>query len=284
MNSQYYSQGRSPPPLQHPIPTHAHYQIPEPPETPGAPDAAQGYMRFTSPPAQPSLRASQGQQGVFMQQPQYGGGGAYHQPPPGFQAWGSGPQQAQQHPNGVPNLAAFGVDSATAQMGVQLGKSAMAAGQDYVEKNFGSYFLPVSMMKHQFNVSNSYVLNKLRILVFPWRHRPWSRKVRRSEASGQSEGYQSPREDINSPDLYIPTMALVTYVLLTAVIAGMNKRFHPEVLGVALSKALVVLIMDVAFVKLGCYTLNIQSPAQVVDLAAYGGYKFVGYVKLWISF
>lgn len=74
-------------------------------------------------------------------------------------------------------------------------------------------------------------------------------------------------------------MALVTYVLLTALVAGMNNRFHPEVLGVALSKALVVLIMDVAFVKLGCYTLNIQSPAQVVDLVAYGGYKFVGYVK-----
>ncbi|KAG9047636.1 hypothetical protein FS837_001829 [Tulasnella sp. UAMH 9824] len=287
MNSQFYPQGRSPPPLQHPIPTHAHYQIPEPPDTPGAPEGAQGYMRFTSPQAQQSMRAGQGQQGVFMQQPQpqYGGGG-FHQPQPqpaGFQAWGNGPQQQQPHPNGIPNLAAFGVDNATAQMGVQLGKSAMAAGQDYVEKNFGSYFLPVSMMKHQFNVSNSYVLNKLRIVVFPWRHRPWSRKVRRSEASGQSEGYQPPREDINSPDLYIPTMALVTYVLLTALVAGMNNRFHPEVLGVGLSKAFAVLIMDVAFVKLGCYTLNIQSSAQVVDLAAYGGYKFVGAVAVLLA-
>lgn len=221
-----------------------------------------------------------------MQQPPYGGG-AYHPPQPqptaDFQAWGNGTQPQQPHPNGVPNLASFGVDSATAQMGVQLGKSAMAAGQDYVEKNFGSYFLPVSLLKHQFNVSNSYVLNKLRILVFPWRHRPWSRKVRRSESSGQSEGYQAPREDINSPDLYIPTMALVTYVLLTALVAGMNNRFHPEVLGVALSKALVVLIMDVAFVKLGCYTLNIQSPAQVVDLVAYGGYKFVGAVSVLLA-
>ena len=62
----------------------------------------------------------------------------------------------------------------------------------------------MSLVKHHFNVSNSYVLHKLRILVFPWRHRPWSRKVKRSEANGQNEGWQAPREDINSPDLYIP--------------------------------------------------------------------------------
>lgn len=75
-------------------------------------------------------------------------------------------------------------------------------------------------MKHQFNVSNSYVLNKLRIVVFPWRHRPWSRKVRRSEASGQSEGYQSPRDDINSPDLYIPSAyrRLIVFVAVTDVL------------------------------------------------------------------
>jgi hypothetical protein len=31
-------------------------------------------------------------------------------------------------------------------------------------------------------------------------------------------------------------------------------------------------------VKLGCYVLNITGSAQVVDLVAYGGYKFVGWV------
>lgn len=73
-------------------------------------------------------------------------------------------------------------------------------------------------------------------------------------------------------------MALVTYVLVAAYLAGMGGKFHPEVLGVALSKALAVLMMDVAFVWMGCYFLNIQGPVQTVELAAYGGYKFVGYV------
>ena len=62
----------------------------------------------------------------------------------------------------------------------------------------------MSMLKHHFNVSNSYVIKKLQIVLFPWRHKPWSRRVRRLE-NGQSE-WSPPREDINSPDLYIPGM------------------------------------------------------------------------------
>ncbi len=73
-------------------------------------------------------------------------------------------------------------------------------------------------------------------------------------------------------------MAFVTYVLTATLAAGLDKRFRPEVLGVASSKALAVLTMDIAFVKLGCYLLNIQGSVQMVELAAYGGYKFVGCV------
>jgi hypothetical protein len=36
---------------------------------------------------------------------------------------------------GGPNFAAWGMNDATAQFGMQLGQSAVAAGQDYVQKN-----------------------------------------------------------------------------------------------------------------------------------------------------
>ena len=39
------------------------------------------------------------------------------------------------------NFAAWGMNDATAQFGMQLGQSAVAAGQDYVQKNVG-YFVP----------------------------------------------------------------------------------------------------------------------------------------------
>ncbi|EIN13042.1 hypothetical protein PUNSTDRAFT_82592 [Punctularia strigosozonata HHB-11173 SS5] len=172
------------------------------------------------------------------------------------------------------------MNDATAQFGMQLGHTAVAAGQEYVQRNFGG-LVPLTSLKHHFNVSNSYVMHKLRLLVFPWRHRPWTRKVYRTE-QGATE-WQPPRDDLNSPDLYIPVMALVTYVLIAALQSGLQHRFHPEVLGNAASRALGVTFLDFVAVYLGCYLLNISGPSQIMDLLSYGGYKFVGVILTLIS-
>ncbi|OJA07821.1 hypothetical protein AZE42_03416 [Rhizopogon vesiculosus] len=254
MASNYYS--RSPPPLQHPVPTHPAF-IPEPPSTPISP---QGYQRFTSSPPSQQYAARSQYHAPFQPIP--------HHSPPTMQ-----PQpHIQQH---IHDFAAWGVNDTTAQFGMQLGHSAVAAGQDYVQKNFGG-MIPVTMLKHHFNVSNSYVIRKLQLVIFPWRHKPWTRKVRRTEA-GHTE-WQPPRDDINSPDLYIPLMALVTYILVSAFQTGLQERFHPQILGSSATRALVVVLLDFLFVKCGCYLLNVQGTGQVVDLIAYGGYKFVGVI------
>lgn len=151
-------------------------------------------------------------------------------------------QQQQQHssygnpyqPQGTSGAAsgahihpAYGgfLNDQTAQMGFQVGKSAVMAGQEYMEQNVGgeiqrswgcifedmadhvapqfNRYINVSALKHYFNVSNSYVLSKLLLVLFPWRHRPWSRKQALSP-SGQEGYFLPPREDINSPDMYIP--------------------------------------------------------------------------------
>ncbi|KAG8690434.1 hypothetical protein FRC09_011988 [Ceratobasidium sp. 395] len=291
----YYPQpgtSHSPPPLQHPVPTHPPVAPPEPPATPGSPS---GYMRFTSPPQHPTSISPN------RQYAQYGGGG--YSPPQGYgqPQWqsfgavpagvGAVPVPGTQQPVAAPGFSIpaaggmWGVNDATAQMGVQLGKSAVAAGQDYMEKNFGAHLMPLSMLKHQFNVSNQYVLNKLRLVLFPWTHKPWTRKVQRS-VDAQDAGppkYMPPREDLNSPDLYIPVMALVTYVLVAAVKTGVTGRFNPEVLGLTASKALAIVLVECAVVRLGCYFLNIQSTGQFIDLLAFGGYKFVGIIATLIA-
>lgn len=71
-------------------------------------------------------------------------------------------------------------------------------------------------------------------------------------------------------------MALVTFVLLAALQSGLEARFNPEILGLATSTALGVVLIEFAFIKGGCYFLSIRGQSQVVDLVAYGGYKFVG--------
>ncbi|TFY73779.1 hypothetical protein EWM64_g10233 [Hericium alpestre] len=263
----YYS--RSPPPLQHPVPTHPAF-IPEPPSTPSSP---QGYQRYTSSPPGPHQQQqfTQSAYAQFQQPPAYLGQPHPQQPP-------LAPHEQQY---GVPDFSAWGLDGATAQIGMQIGQNAVHAGQEYVQKNLGG-LASVSALKHHFNVSNSYVIRKLQLLLFPWRHRPWTRKMRRSE-QGQGE-FQPPREDINAPDLYIPTMAFVTYILTATLQSGLQARFNPDIFGLSATKALVVVLFDFLFLKGGCYVLGIQTASSVFDLVAYGGYKFVGYVYSLTSY
>ena len=152
-------------------------------------------------------------------------------------------------------------------------------------------------MKHYFNVSNAYVLRKLYIVLFPWRHRPWSRQQMRMSSNGQTAEFLPPREDINSPgtlcfgdrselqdtdmcalDMYIPVMAFVTYILLSTLIAGLNGRFEPQLLGITFSNAFIIIVLELLVLWLGRYFLNISSESQIYDLVAYIGYKFVGVI------
>jgi len=132
-----YHSTSSPPPLQHPVPTHPPY-IPEPPSTPGTPASPQGYMRFTSsPPVNPNqntqpLHVHPAAHTQTYGQAPYATATNHYQsfaanPPPN--AGASGPIPIQNY------AAQWGVDGATAQLGMQLGQSAVAAGQDYVQKN-----------------------------------------------------------------------------------------------------------------------------------------------------
>ncbi|KAL1925784.1 uncharacterized protein VTP21DRAFT_667 [Calcarisporiella thermophila] len=243
----------SPPPLQHPIPTHPFH------------------VRDTGTPTPPPSSSQH-----------YGGHGRgmYGHNNTGYSSTSSASMQGrgQQGGQGVGDFnQMLGIDDATARLGMQFGKSAVLAGHDYVEKNFNRY-VNLPALKNYFNVTNTYVLNKIQLLLFPWRHKPWSRSVKRSEQTGQMEGYLPPREDINSPDLYIPTMAFVTYVLLVGLIQGRARAFHPEQLGITASSALATIGFEIFLMKLGCYLLNITSDSQVLDLLAYSGYKFVGVI------
>lgn len=74
-------------------------------------------------------------------------------------------------------------------------------------------------------------------------------------------------------------MALVTYTLLSALASGLQSRFHPEVLGLSLSKAIITVIVEFLGIKLGCYLLDVRGGgASGVELIGYFGYKFVGCV------
>ncbi|KAF1929175.1 protein transport protein YIF1 [Didymella exigua CBS 183.55] len=238
------------PPLHHPIPQHVstvpQLRSPPPPQPPSQPSSGYGYGAP-------------------------GGGGMHQQQQ----------QQQQQQSGGFGQHPAFGgfVSDPSAQLGLQMGQTAFNAGQQYLDQNIAKY-VSVGALKHYFNVSNSYVLAKLRIILFPWWHKPWSRQQRHasdasSAAAAAANLYLPPREDPNSPDMYIPTMALVTYILLSTLLAGLRGAFHPELLGYTASVAVAVMAAEVVVLKTGTYLLAITSSSQLLDLVAYSGYKFV---------
>lgn len=56
-------------------------------------------------------------------------------------------------------------------------------------------------------------------------------------------------------------------------------RFSPELLGVQASSALVWLIMEVLAVLLSLYLVTVNTDLTTIDLLAFSGYKYVGYVQ-----
>lgn len=77
-------------------------------------------------------------------------------------------------------------------------------------------------LRYYFHVNNSYVRNKLSRLLFPF-SRKWERSP--ATAADQDAGsdvaasFATPANDVNAPDLYIPLMAFVTFVLATGLVS-----------------------------------------------------------------
>ena len=53
------------------------------------------------------------------------------------------------------------------------------------------------------------------------------------------------RDDVNAHDMYIPTMAFITYILLAGLSLGTEGQFKPEVLGEIMSAAIGWVVLEV---------------------------------------
>lgn len=157
-----------------------------------------------------------------------------------------------------------------ANMAMQYGQSFMPAGKEFVEKKI-DHFLSVSKLKYYFAVDTNYVVKKLGLLVFPFAHQDWSLKYDNSEPV-------PPRYEINAPDLYIPSMSFVTYVLVCSLILGTQNRFTPEQLGMTASSAFVWLCIELIVIITTMYVIGIGGNIRYLDILALCGYKYVGMI------
>ena len=137
--------------------------------------------------------------------------------------------------------------------------------------------------KYYFQVDVRYVLRKLQILLFPFRHRHWSRRHKGADAYSVSMDadavprYLPPCEDANAPDLYIPVMAFVTYVLIVGFVRGTQGEFTPEIMGRRATVGLVAVGAEVLLLRMALFVISARG-IPWMDIVALSGYKFVGLV------
>ncbi|KAJ8925703.1 hypothetical protein NQ315_009550 [Exocentrus adspersus] len=189
--------------------------------------------------------------------------------PQGFPGYNAQPQYPNINPMGLssPNLSMLG-QPIVQDMAMQYGQQLAGAGKTILKKEV-ERFVPVSKLKYYFAVDTKYVLSKLMLLFFPFTHKDWSVKY-------EQDGPVQPRYEINAPDLYIPTMAYVTYVLAAGLVLGMQQRFSPEQIGILASSALAWCIVELAVYSSTLYIMQVETTLRTLDLLAYAGYKYVG--------
>lgn len=152
-------------------------------------------------------------------------------------------------------------------MALQYGNQLAAQGKEVVQRELGKY-VPVTRLRYYFAVDTRYVLKKLLLIVFPFTHKDWMVKY-------DQDIPVQPRYDINAPDLYIPTMGYVTYVLLTGFILGLQQRFSPEQIGIQASSALAYIIFEMIMYLITLYVTNTTANLKTLDLLAHSGYKYI---------
>ena len=118
--------------------------------------------------------------------------------------------------------------------------------------------------------------------MFPLRHKFRRRELdagHRFETPGAAPAtnynYLTAVDDINAPDMYIPLMAFITYVLLVGFITGIGGlNFSPEILVATGSSCMVLTLLEMLFLRLGFYVFTPPRPVYSLDLLCFISYKF----------
>lgn len=127
---------------------------------------------------------------------------------------------------------------------------------------------------HYFQVSNEYVLKKLKIILCPFLNKSWT-----TVTDIKTNNKVLPRDNVNAPDMYLPIMSLVTYILIWNFTKGLIGQYDPKYLYSKMSATLAMSLLDLMILKLGIYLIVPSSTAStngsIVDLICFVGYKYI---------
>ncbi|XP_014229731.1 protein YIF1B-A isoform X2 [Trichogramma pretiosum] len=206
-------------------------------------------------------------QGVGPGSPAYG---FNQQPPPAYQ-----PSPVQTFTPSVARNDGFSTGGAqfatqllaeplVQNMAMSYGNALANSGKQQFER-----FVPITALRYYFAVDTDYVFMKLILLFFPFTHKDWSIRY-------EQDGPLQPRYEKNAPDMYIPMMAFLTYVVVAGLALGTQEKFTPEQLGITASSALAWGVFELIVHIATLYIMSLETSLRYLDLLAYCSYKYVG--------
>ncbi|AFN83774.1 putative membrane protein [Encephalitozoon romaleae SJ-2008] len=148
-------------------------------------------------------------------------------------------------------------------MEIEIGKEAIRRSTEYANKGLGAVSL--KSFRTYFDIDNTFVLKKLVLILFPFHNKEWV-----SEDEGMAR-----------PELYVPIMSFISYVLIRALRLGFEGMFSPEKLGIVFTRLFFLEAMCVLFTRVSGYFFDVT--LSTLDVAAYSGYKYVIAVLLQIN-
>ncbi|KAK1948444.1 Protein YIF1B [Phytophthora citrophthora] len=264
-------------------PAHQFYQKPAAAPTPMQTQASDGFFDQQAAPAfsqdfhQQGMNAMPPAQQQFQSTP---AGFQHRHPTPGnnFGGYGQNPQQSP--PNSNPRVHTQHPQQGQPDFINQFSNNPMAglamnSAQDFLQKQSEMY-LPGAYgvwgsLKYYFTVNNSYVKSRLKILLLPFRHKNWRRMGNGEQDESKPMQYAPPTRDSNAPDLYIPLMGFLTYILIVGYSKGTSN--HPDVITKDASYCLVMQLIEIGVLAACLYVLN--SSISFLDLVSFSGYKYI---------
>eukprot|EP01026_Neomeris_dumetosa_P041842 TRINITY_DN3473_c0_g1_i1.p3 TRINITY_DN3473_c0_g1~~TRINITY_DN3473_c0_g1_i1.p3 ORF type:complete len:367 (+),score=29.56 TRINITY_DN3473_c0_g1_i1:167-1102(+) len=216
-------------------------------------------------------------------QSQYGGYGGYNQPQnysqntPNYQQYqqyqtqpyntAQQPQsQYQQHPLNIDplNINPLHVAQTISQAG-----NYWQGGQQFFEQRMGW----LHGASYYFNIDLPYVRTKLLMLMTPFL-RKWT-YIRAPEQIQGGNKYRPPRADDNAPDLYIPFMAMFTYVMMAAGHSLLTGTFKPDIMYPLVWYACMGWVVHFGVLRVILWMFHLPQGVPTLEIVALSGYPFV---------
>lgn len=214
------------------------------------------------------------------------------------EGFSQGPGFAQQ-PQGVGSgarIPGFGATGDGFAVSPQMLNYGLGVGQEMISKQRDKWMPGVSgfwnSLKIYFAVNNDFVIKRLATVLYPYSNKNFFRipadevtdgvyrliiyfKLSVVQADSNSHKWALPREDMNAPDLYVPLMSFITYILLYGLVRGIyDANFSPEMLIQAVWRCCLLQCIEVLVMKLGLGMMQASIP--FLDMFSYTGYKYVG--------